>query len=261
MTQRKAPTKSPFSDLPEKSEKKKAKSTERPKLRRGRTHTGERAAEIVMRPALKMMREDTDTAVVAWGRMNPPTVGHARLVERVAELAEDVGGYPMLFLSPTVGVKNPLTLNERLDLVTDAFGDFVNIEEAESVVDPISLLKYVSEHFDRVVVVTGEEHKADYERFFRDYNGKEFTFESCQVTTMTREKGSESLDESISATQMREYALNQDIEKFTAGLPQALKMDADHIMERVAFGIALNEAADTADIATKAIVKYRNIHS
>lgn len=232
--------------------------TDRPKLKRGKTHSGQRAAEIVVRPALNVVREEADTAVVAWGRMNPPTIGHLRLVEAVSSKAAELGGYPMLFLSKTMNERNPLSLNERLDLVTDAFGDMVHIEEAAEVTDPITLLKYVSEDFKNVVVVTGPEHAADYSRFFETYNGKEFNFDSMNLVVLGRDEKASQLEESISATQMRKWALEGASDLFESGLPQALKMDSEHIMEMVRYGMSLQEAAASDNPATRAIVAYRN---
>ncbi len=236
----------------------KPQAIDRGKLKANRTHSGSRAAEIVIRPPLKLTREDTDIAVVAWGRMNPPTKGHERLVKLVSELAEDQGAYPMLFLSPgKQDIKNPLSYNERMYMAEEAFGHLVNVEEASEVTDPIKLLKYVSERFDKVVVVTGAEHQADYERFFEDYNGIEFTFESTELFIVDRDQTSTELDESISATQMREYAITGNVEKFTLGLPEALQEQSQYVMDCVRFGQALLEAKKT-NVMVNAIIDYRN---
>ena len=54
------------------------------------------------------------TAVMAFGRLNPPTKGHQLLVDNLEKVAKQVGGEPMLFLSH----KNTRFLS--------AFGTFLN---------------------------------------------------------------------------------------------------------------------------------------
>ena len=39
------------------------------------------------------------TAVFAYGRLNPPTTGHQKLVDKIKNTATQIGGEPMLFLS------------------------------------------------------------------------------------------------------------------------------------------------------------------
>ena len=39
------------------------------------------------------------TAVVAWGRMNPPTIGHQKVIDVVNQHAQKFMGDPILFLT------------------------------------------------------------------------------------------------------------------------------------------------------------------
>jgi nicotinamide mononucleotide adenylyltransferase len=257
----KAPDKNKAKKKPHKGTAPKHQPNERPRPKRGKTHSGKKAATIVMRPQLKIHREETETVVVGWGRMNPPTVGHAELVSTIAEIAEEVGGVPLLCLSKTVNAKNPLTHSERVDLVAEAFGDQVFILGEEDAKDPMSLFKMVAEEFSKVIVVTGEEHEADYNRMLTTYNGTEFTFEETSVITLHRDPESENLAESISATKMREYARQGDLESFTKGVPANLV--AEEVFKQVRYGLSLQNVllAESDDLklrALKGIVEYRN---
>ena len=54
-------------------------------------------------------------AVLAFGRMNPPTVGHAKLVDKVKEVAKEVGGKSFIVLSHTHdAAKNPLSPEQKV---------------------------------------------------------------------------------------------------------------------------------------------------
>jgi len=231
----------------------------RPK--KGKTHSGQKAALIVVRPRLKGIHEELKTAVVAWGRMNPPTVGHEALVDAVASIAEEVGGVPLLCLSNTVNAKNPLTLSERMVLVEEAFGDKIYTIDEASIKDPISLFAHIAEHYDNIVVVTGEEHEADYLRMLSVYNGSEFVFEDAEVVVLERNAKSEVLSENISATKMREYAQDGNFESFKEGLPANLP--AQEVFEQLRYSMTLQNllVSESTTIETKvlqSIVEYRN---
>jgi nicotinamide mononucleotide adenylyltransferase len=62
------------------------------------------------------LRENTEKhAVLAFGRMNPPTIGHAKLVDTVKDIAKDVGGTHHIVLSHSQDAKkNPLTSAQKL---------------------------------------------------------------------------------------------------------------------------------------------------
>lgn len=227
-----------------------------PKIKKGTTHTGQRAAEIIVRPTMKSIREEAERAVVAWGRMNPPTIGHQYLAETVAEISEEQNGFPMLFLSRTMDKKNPLSLNERVNLVEAAFGHLVEVQNEPDVTNTLAMLKKVNESFDKIVVVTGSEHQADYMRMFLTYNGEEFQFNEMEVVVLQRDERSSDLTEAISATLLREAAVNSDLDLFAQGLPDALQENAEEIMRQVQWGLGLQESVDNP--AIRAIVGYRN---
>jgi hypothetical protein len=65
-----------------------------------------------MKKFLEKIEEDMQTkspVVMAFGRMNPPTVGHEKLVNRVKEIANDYGAAHHVVISHSVDAKkNPL---------------------------------------------------------------------------------------------------------------------------------------------------------
>lgn len=92
------------------------------------TATGKTKDEIVLNPAhvakKSFSEATTDTAVVTFGRMNPPTVGHLALVEKMLSISLDERAQPLIFLSHSYDPKkNPLAYEEKLDLVKKAFGE------------------------------------------------------------------------------------------------------------------------------------------
>ena len=59
---------------------------------------------------LRESKEDRCAAVLSFGRMNPPTIGHQKLMKKIVEVAQKENASPMLFLSHSQDKKkNPLS--------------------------------------------------------------------------------------------------------------------------------------------------------
>ncbi len=231
---------------------------EPPKARKGRTLTGKKAGLVEIKPHLNLVDGQgralkESVAVVGWGRMNPPTIGHERVVEEINRIATENSGVPLLFLSATNGKKNPLTISEKYDLVEEAFGDKVLVIK-EELTNPFDMLKAVAETFDNIIWVTGSDQLEDYTRIIEGYNGKEFEFKTAKVVSAgDRSEASSMYIESISASILRKAVNESDITTFTRGLPTKLQPRALEIYEQVKFGQTIVESKQSkqSDILSK----------
>lgn len=221
-----------------------AKQPDGKKRKKSQTHQGGKRNQIEVHPKVKRVTSyghvvESRTAVIAFGRANPPTIGHERLVTETAQVAESVGGHAMLFLSPTNNAKNPLTDAQKFDYVTEAFGDIIDVRP-EKFSNPVTLLQALAESYDNLVWVTGSDQASDYTRIVETYNGEDFTFENVKVIGL--ERSGEQLNETISATQLRNAVSEGDMDTFKSGLPTKLKSKADLIFEQVQNGMLINES-------------------
>ena len=67
---------------------------------------------------LFLKEDDRATAVFAFGRFNPPTIGHQKLLNKVQEMAKQVNGKGYVFLSQKQNNKtDPLTFKEKQDYI------------------------------------------------------------------------------------------------------------------------------------------------
>ena len=208
-----------------------------------RTVSGQPADEIVLNPndkaEKKLSEAITDTAVITFGRMNPPTVGHLSLVEKMLDIALENKAYPLIYLSHTYDPKkNPLSYDEKFELVREAFGDYVQRSEANN---PIAVLKEVSERFKNVIVVVGEDRVKDLVRITETYNGKDFNFDNTEVISAgLRDPDAEGV-EGMSASKMRELAIEGNLTKFREGLPTQLQPSASVIINMIREGMNLKD--------------------
>ena len=67
--------------------------------------------------------------VFAFGRFNPPTTGHAKLVDVLNRLAKKVGGDAMVFTSHSNDKKkNPLNHKQKVNYLRKFFGKKVKVQ-------------------------------------------------------------------------------------------------------------------------------------
>jgi 5'(3')-deoxyribonucleotidase len=161
-----------------------------------------------------MKATDLNTAVFAFGRLNPPTIGHGQLVEMIKKQP----GKPYLFLTHTQNPKkDPLTYTQKLKYAKASFNG-INIGDPEVKTLIQALQKLESLGFAHIIMVAGSDRKAQFEEFLPKYNGKDYSFESVKVVSSgERDPDSEGV-EGMSASKMRDHARNGDFDSFKDGV-------------------------------------------
>ena len=158
-------------------------------------------------------------AVFAFGRMNPPTTGHAKLIKKVMSVAKKEKGIPMIYPSKTEDNKsNPLTYKTKVQVLKDVFGNIINTDT--SIKTPFDVLEYLNKKkFSKVVFVVGSDRVVEFKKNMSKYvesdlnNIKEFLV----VSAGDRDPDAEGV-KGISGSKMREYVKKDKFKKFAAGL-------------------------------------------
>jgi hypothetical protein len=190
--------------------------------------------------APKESTQKLKTMVFAFGRMNPPTIGHKKLIDKVISVARENSGDYMIVLSRTQKApKDPLSPDMKFTVAKKMFPN-VNIELATTVRPTfIQWLKYFHEQkYDKVIMVAGSDRVTEYQTIIMKYNGVDYTFKVAEVVSAgERDPDAEGVT-GMSASKMREYAAKQDFTNFKKGLPSTLsKADAQELMELVYQGM------------------------
>ena len=172
---------------------------------------------------LFLREDDQSTAVFAFGRFNPPTKGHEKLIQRVRSVAQEMDAKPYVFVTHSVDKKNPLTHQERVDYIKST-GRFDDIEIGDAGVKTIvqALQKLMNEGRTRVIIVAGSDRVDYFKNFLNQYNKKNdksgnlvFDFDSVDaVSSGDRDPDAEGVA-GMSASQARAYATTGDFENFT----------------------------------------------
>jgi len=167
--------------------------------------------------------ESTETLTVAFGRFNPPTVGHGKLLAAAKKAAggEDLKIYPSRSQDPK---KNPLDPDMKISFMKKMFSDYseniVNDDEMRSI---FNVLTTASEQGYRSVnIVVGSDRQAEFENLAQKYNGELYDFDLIRVISAgVRDADAEGV-EGMSASKMRKAVVDDDFESFRKGTPKEL---------------------------------------
>ena len=165
-------------------------------------------------------------AVLAFGRMNPPTTGHAKLVDKVKDVAKSVKGTHHVVLSHSQDAeKNPLSGEQKVKHAQRYFPD-TNIttsskEHPNFLAQASKLHKAGATHLH---MVAGSDRTGEYEKILHKYNGVKgahgyFKFRGIHVHSAgERDPDAEGVS-GMSASKMRGHAAKGNFKEFKKGIP------------------------------------------
>jgi hypothetical protein len=159
--------------------------------------------------------------VFTFGRMNPPTTGHQLLVNKLVAYARQIGAAPRVYLSHSVGVKDPLQYDKKVAFARAAFGSLVKKSNARTVIEVLKSLE--KEGYTHVTMFAGSDRVPEFQKLLDKYNGKEYDFEHIEVKS-AGERDPDADDVSgMSASKMRALAKDDKVAEFLRGAPNTLK--------------------------------------
>ena len=162
-----------------------------------------------------------ETITLVFGRFNPPTVGHEKLLNGAKSVAG--GGelriYPSRSTDPK---KNPLEPDEKANMMKKMFPDhaenIVNDEGIKTIFDALQLAS--DEGYSNVQIVVGSDRVAEFDSLAQKYYSDKFD-EIETISAGDRDAEGEGV-EGMSASKMRQAATENDFEAFRQGIPSSL---------------------------------------
>lgn len=154
--------------------------------------------------------------------MNPPTTGHQLLVNKLVAYARIHNAAPRVYLSHSVGPKDPLQYDKKITFARAAFGSLVKKSNARTVIEVLKQLE--KEKFTHVTMFAGSDRVPEFTKLLQKYNGKNYNFEKIEVKS-AGERDPDADDVSgMSASKMRALAKDEKISDFLRGAPNTLKI-------------------------------------
>jgi len=192
----------------------------------------------------KFLTEAKDKgAVFTFGRFNPPTTGHGKLVDK---LKKEAKGYEVLLFSSHSNdkLKNPLSHKDKIKYLRKFFGRIVVDADARTVFDIANELQ--TNGYNKVRMVVGSDRVKEFEILLNKYNGVKarhgyYKFESIEVVS-AGERDPDADDVSgMSASKMRAYAEQGDYENFKLGVPSRNNKDKEQLYKDIRKGMGIAE--------------------
>ena len=192
--------------------------------------------------------------VLSFGRFNPPTSGHAKLIEKVLAVAKTKGAQPRIYLSHTKNAKkDPLSYEQKVHFLRYVYGLAIHVSYAANI---IKILKEMSkEHITRITLVVGSDRVQEFKELLEKYNHHEFEFAWWDVVSAgERDPDAEGV-EGMSASKLRALAVAGKQKDFINGalpglpIPGKIEMYND---VRKAMGIKEEHDLDES--------VYRSVH-
>lgn len=161
--------------------------------------------------------------VFAFGRMNPPTIGHEKLVDKIKSVASQHGAVPRLYLSHTQNTKkDPLPYESKIDYARSAFGKMVTSSNSKNLIGVLQGLE--AEGVTYAALVCGSDRVVEFRRMLNDYNGRDFTITKLEVISAGERDPDADDVTGMSASKMRALAITGKQEEFFRGAPSGLSM-------------------------------------
>ena len=197
------------------------------------------------------LHEENSIAYFTFGRMNPPTIGHEKLLDSLAKKAGKNDYF--VFLSQVQdGKKNPLDYSSKVKHVRKMFPRharrvMIN-KKIRTAFDAASEL-YVK-GYQNLVMVVGDDRVREFKTILERYNGKKgqhgfYNFKSIDVLSAGARDPDADGVEGMSASKMREFASDNDFTSFAQGLPKSMSnKDSKKLFNDVRTGMGLKEETE-----------------
>lgn len=184
--------------------------------------------------------------VFTFGRFNPPTIGHGKLVDKLNKASKG-GFHVMLFPTHSVDArKNPLTHKVKIKFLRKFFKKVKVIDTpARTIFDCLAFL--YEQGYTSIRFVVGSDRVREFDTLIRTYNGKygrhgHYDFKSIEIIS-AGERDPDSDDVSgMSASKLRMFADKGDFEEFKKGVPSKNKKDAETLYKAVRKGMGITES-------------------
>ena len=210
---------------------------EEPTQQNGEEETGDGSGQV-----------DQGAISITFGRFNPPTIGHEKLLAKVAREAKVNGGEYRIYPSRSEDrKKNPLDAGSKIKYMRLAYPDHANSivdnPDMRTIFDVLTALD--ADGYSSVNIVVGGDRVSEFNSLATKYNGDLYTFDEIKVTSAGGRDPDADGVEGMSASKMRKAAVEGDFDTFDKGIPESLsKKDRDTLYLLLRQAMQVEESFD-----------------
>ena len=203
------------------------------------------------------MAKDLKTAVFCWGRFNPPTIGHGKLLDALISVAKRKGGRnsdTFVLVSHSVDPeKNPLTKEQKVFYLKKMFPKQMKYYDVELNKKKLFLRLIaiiLNKYYERLIMVVGSDRVREFQTELDKFNGAtgddaplkgaSYSFKEIEVVSAgERDPDAEGIS-GMSASKMRAAAVDGDLKSFKGGVPRGFgAKNTKNMMNDVRKGMGL----------------------
>ena len=167
------------------------------------------------------------TAVYTFGRFNPPTIGHEKLLRVVQTTSTKEGGDYFIYTSHSQdSKKNPLTHKQTINFLKLIFPKHRPYVEDSLAKTALAAASEIHDKggYTKLVMVVGSDRVSDFKSLLNRYNDKKskhgyYYFESIDVISAGERDPDADGAEGMSASKMRQAVVDSDYDTFKMGVP------------------------------------------
>ena len=196
------------------------------------------------------------TLTLAFGRFNPPTIGHEQLMNVARDAAKkDKDGQYLIFPSRTQDKKkNPLDPDTKISYMKRMYPDhadnIVNDPETKTIFDVLKMAH--NDGYTNVRIIGGSDRVKEFDKLSGNYNGQLYAFDNIEVVSSGDRDPDAKGMEGMSASRMRLAAAESDFKTFREGLPPNIKRsEAKELFDVLRGAMQVKEGWNIWEIAPK----------
>ena len=168
----------------------------------------------------------TKSIAFTFGRFNPPTIGHEKLMDNTRRANRNYRIYSSQTQDPK---KNPLNFGTKVAVMRSMFPSHARSISRTKVTTAIDVMvQLYKEKYTDVNMIVGSDRVDEFDKLLKKYNGKKakhgyYKFKSIRVISAgERDPDAEGVS-GMSASKMRKAALDNKFAEFKKGLPRNYK--------------------------------------
>jgi len=177
-----------------------------------------------------------------FGRFNPPTIGHEKLINKVASISAD--DYKVYLSRSQDSVKNPLSPKEKLSVMKSMFprhSSKIEINNTNMILDIVTNL--YNKGYTDITMVVGSDRVREFDSILKKYNDVKsrhgyYNFDNIKVVSAGERDPDEIGATGMSASKMRDAAKRGDLKSFRNGVPSNYR-DIEGLFKNVRKGMNL----------------------
>ncbi len=193
--------------------------------------------------AVQEALDNSKKLIFAFGRFNPPTIGHAKLMREVITQARRNNANHIVYASASQDKRsNPLDVRTKVKFLKKMFPQNKIQAAGGTQRTFMEILKFYNRMYGEIVMIAGSDRIKEFQRLADRYNGRDYNYKSIKVVSSgERDPDAEGVT-GMSASKMREMAKNDDYRSFKKGVTGLSDSDTKTLFNAVRKGMDIRES-------------------